>query len=46
VTVTATAWVIRGGQLTELQDADAATVAGMAPPGGKVDGMAIVIGRP
>jgi N-methylhydantoinase A/oxoprolinase/acetone carboxylase beta subunit len=46
VTVTATAWVIRGGQLTELQDADAATVAGLAPPGGKVGSMAIVIGRP
>jgi hypothetical protein len=46
VTVTATAWLIRGGQLTELQDADATTIAGMAPPGGKVSDMAIIVGRP
>jgi hypothetical protein len=46
VTVAPSAWVVRGGQLTELQDADAETIAGMAPPGGKVDGVAIIVGRP
>jgi hypothetical protein len=46
VTVAATAWVIRGGQLTELQEPDAATVVAMAPPSGKVHDMAIIVGRP
>jgi N-methylhydantoinase A/oxoprolinase/acetone carboxylase beta subunit len=46
VTVAATAWVIRGGQLTELPEADADTLAGLSPPGGKVQDMAIIVGRP
>jgi N-methylhydantoinase A/oxoprolinase/acetone carboxylase beta subunit len=45
VTVPATAWVLRGGQLTELQEVDAATLAGLAPPSGKVHDMAIIVGR-
>ena len=46
VTVAPTAWVIHGGQLTELDEPDAATVAAMTPAGGKVHDMAIIIGRP
>jgi hypothetical protein len=45
VTLAPTAWVIRGGQLTELHDPEAGMLAGLVPPAGREDDMAIIVGR-
>ena len=46
VTVPPTAWIIRGGQLTELQEPDDDTITAMLATGGKVSDIAVVVGRP